>query len=49
MKRTIKEIKEIYTNIEETIVQKIEKQLPVEEEQGILKGLRIVLGEDWHE
>lgn len=49
MKRTIKEIKEIYTIIEESIVQKIEEKLPVEEDQGILKGLRIVMGEDWHE
>ena len=46
--RKVKEIKEIYHAIEEDIVLQMKNDKhEFEEELGILKGLRIALGEEW--
>ena len=48
--RKVKEIKEIYRIIEEDIVSQMKKgRHEFEEELGILKGLRIALGEDYRQ
>lgn len=49
--RKVKEIKYIYNAIQEDIAYKLQnnKDFNLEEDMGILKGLRIALGDEWRQ